>query len=126
MSFIYKIAKEKMIDGSLGSLKTVGVMRAALVTSTPTENDTTLPTIVGTAATLVADQTTTGGAFGANSVTFTGIPAGTLIRGVIIYRTGGTTVPIAFIDQGTGIPQVADGNTIPVAFPTTGNRIFAL
>jgi hypothetical protein len=126
MSFIYKIAKEKMIDGTLGSLKAAGALRVALVTSQPVETDTSLPTTVGTAMTLVADQTTTGGVFGASPVVFTGVAAGQTIRGVVIYKFGTPNIPIVFIDTGTGLPQVTDGNSIPVAFPTTGSKIFAL
>ncbi len=126
MSFIYKIFKEKLMDGTFGSMKNVGTLRVALATSVPAETDTGLPTVTGTAITLVADQTATGGAFGANSVVFTGVPSGVLIRGLIIYKQGTPNIPIIFLDQGVGLPQVSDGSNIPVAFPTTGNKIFTL
>jgi len=126
MSFIYKIAKEKMIDGTLGSLKTGGVMRAALATSIPVETAVTLPNIIGTAQVLGTDQTSSGGVYGASALVFSGIPSGNMVYGVVIYKAGVPNIPIAFIDSGIGLPQVTDGNPIPVSFPTTGSKIFAL
>lgn len=126
MSFIYKIAKEKMIDGTLGSLKTVGVMRAALATTVPSETDSGLPSIVGVAQVLTTDQAASGGSYGASAVVFTSIPAGNTVRGVVIYKAGSPNIPVAFIDSGVGLPQITDGNNIPVAFPTTGGKIFTL
>ena len=114
MSFIYKIAKEKMLDGTLGNLKTATI-KAALATAVPLETDTSLPANTGTTITLTVDQTSTGGVFGASAATFPAHITGSLVYGVVIYKSGTPNIPIAYIDKGVGLPQVLDGTTTPIA-----------
>jgi hypothetical protein len=87
-----------------------------------------LGTTLGTAQTL-ANKSITGGAFGADAITFTTVASGSTYKAVALYQdtgTAGTSPLLAYIDTITGFPGSTNGGNQAVTWPTTGSKIFKL
>lgn len=121
MSFIYEIAKQKMMDSTLGNL-TSATVKIGLVTTANLVTDTALPTRVGTDQTLTG-VTVASGVFDANNPTFTAVAAGSTVIGVVIY-TG--TTPIAYVNSGAGLPFATNGGDVTLNFSDSATKIFKL
>lgn len=121
MSFVYDIAKQGMMNNSLGNL-TVATVKIGLVTVANLVSDTALPTRIGTDQTLTG-VTVTGGIFDANNPTFTAVASGSTVIGVVIY-TG--TTPIAYINSGAGLPFATNGGDVTLNFSDAASKIFKL
>lgn len=78
----------------------------------------------------LVNKTVTNGVFDADDVTFPSVlPAGTTVEALILFLDTGTaaTSPlIAFFDQVTGLPFLANGGAAEVRFDNGPNKIFAL
>ena len=76
----------------------------------------------------LAGKTTTGGVFDATDISFTAVAADVGCCLVIYKDTGdaATSPLIAYIDTGTGLPVVPDGNDVDVTWSAGANKIFKL
>lgn len=131
---LYGKAKEKLLTG--GSLAFVAdSIKAALVTTsyTPALNvdefySAISTNVVGTPQALTG-KTVALGVFDATDVTFSAVPAGSTLLGVVLYKdTGvaGTSSLIAVIDTITGFPLATNGGDIQVVWDNGAYRIFSL
>lgn len=129
---IYPKYKEAIIQSSSDSSLT-GTVKAALVdTGTYTysaahEFLSSLSGVVGTAQTIGATKSYTGGVFDGGDVTYTAVTGNTAEAIVLYIDTGvaGTSRLVAFIDTGvTGLPVTPNGGDITITWNASG--IFAL
>ena len=77
---------------------------------------------------LLSGKSTTGGTADAADITFPAVVGGT-VSAVIIYKSTGalsTSVPIAYIDDVTGLPITPTGVDITVVWSDDANKIFTL
>ena len=82
----------------------------------------------GTPQTLV-NKSVTGGAFSADPVSFTGLVSAPTLEAVILYLDTGneaTSQLIAYIDQGTNLPTVANQTQVNLTWDTGTNKIFKI
>lgn len=79
------------------------------------------------AAVAIGSRTTTNGVADGADITFSSVPAGDAVQGILIYHhTGveGTSELIAWVDTGTGLPVTPNGGDITIQWNASG--IFAL
>lgn len=106
-------------------------IQATLVTAAYTPNAahqyySSLAGVVATAA--LAGKSVTAGVFNATSpTTFTAVPAGAAVVGIVLWKDTGnpaTSPLIVFIDQvASGLPKTPDGSDIQIYWDTGANKI---
>lgn len=134
-NFLYDLGRKAFADGDIDLL--VDTIKAMLVdTALYTANqatDNALDDIVagariGTAQTL-GTKDTTAGIFDAADPVFSGLVAAPTIEAVVLYKdTGveGTSLLIAYLDTGTGMPIPAGATQVTVVWDNGANKIFKL
>lgn len=130
---LYTKGKEKILAAAINFVD--DTIKVALVRNTYPQdltNDEFFSAIaayvVGTPQTL-ASKTITNGVFDAADVTYTTVPAGSTLEGVVIYKdTGvaGTSALLAYIDNITGFPLATNGGDITIQWDNGAYRIFSL
>jgi hypothetical protein len=131
---IYPLYKEAIIGGGTNVDLLAGTVKAALVdTGTYTYSAahqflTSLTGVVGTAQTIPATKTVTGGLFKTTGTnTYTAV-TGNSAEAIVLYidtGTAGTSRLVAYIDTGvTGLPVTPNGGDITITWNASG--IFAL
>lgn len=130
---LYAKGKEKILAAAINFVD--DTIKVALVKNTYPEhltNDEFFSAIatyvVGTPQTF-ASKTITNGVFDAADVTYTTVPAGSTLEGVVIYKdTGvaGTSALLAYIDDITGFPLATNGGDITIQWDNGAYRIFSL
>ena len=130
---LYAKGKEKILAAAINFVD--DTIKVALVKNTYPQdltNDEFFSAIatyvVGTPQTL-ASKTITNGVFDAADVTYTTVPAGSTMEGVVIYKdTGvaGTSALLAYVDDITGFPLAANGGDITIAWSNGAYKIFGL
>jgi hypothetical protein len=74
------------------------------------------------------NKVTDDGIFGASDITLTGV-TGDGVDSLVIYQDTGdaaTSILIAFIDTGAGLPYTPSGGDITIVWDTGSDKIFAL
>ncbi len=130
---LYAKGKEKILAAAINFVD--DTIKVALVKNTYPQdltNDEFFSAIatyvVGTPQTL-ASKTITNGVFDAADVTYTTVPAGSTLEGVVIYKdTGvaGTSALLAYIDNITGFPLATNGGDITIQWDNGAYKIFSL
>lgn len=130
---LYAKGKEKLLAAAINFV--ADTIKVALVKNTYPQdltNDEFFSAIdahvVGTPQTL-ASKTITNGVFDAADVTYTTVPAGSTLEGVVIYKdTGvaGTSALLAYIDTITGFPLATNNGDVTVQWDNGAFRIFSL
>ena len=130
---LYAKGKEKILSAAVNFVG--DTIKVALVKNTYPQdltNDEFFSAIaayvVGTPQTL-ASKTITNGVFDAADVTYTTVPAGSTLEGVVIYKdTGvaGTSALLAYIDTITGFPLATNNGDVTVQWDNGAFRIFSL
>jgi len=140
MSNIYDKAREGLIAGEIVWKATGGsVIKASLVRGyTFSVSHKFVSEVIGAGGTLVATETlnsltNTNGVMDAADAVFEAVPEGAAIPHLIIYQasavTGGSDVPasqqrlIAFLDRGSGLPAVPNGQDLTVTWSPGADRI---
>ena len=135
---LYTAYKKSCLDGASPDLTTVSVVARLIDTDIHPFNaaDVDLADITAGAlessAEVITTPTTTGGVFDGVDVTFTAVPAGPTIEGILVYNdtppADADKTLIAFFDSGdvTGLPVTPNGGDIDIAWDTGANKIFAL
>ena len=130
---LYAKGKEKILAAAINFVD--DTIKVALVKNTYPQdltNDEFFSAIatyvVGTPQTL-ASKTITNGVFDAADVTYTTVPAGSTLEGVVIYKdTGvaGTSALLAYVGDITGFPLATNGGDITIAWSNGAYKIFSL
>ena len=130
---LYAKGKEKILSAAVNFVG--DTIKVALVKNTYPQdltNDEFFSAIaayvVGTPQTL-ASKTITNGVFDAADVTYTTVPAGSTLEGVVIYKdTGvaGTSALLAYIDTITGFPLATNNGDVTVQWDNGAYKIFSL
>ena len=130
---LYAKGKEKILAAAINFVD--DTIKVALVKNTYPQdltNDEFFSAIatyvVGTPQTL-ASKTITNGVFDAADVTYTTVPAGSTLEGVVIYKdTGvaGTSALLAYIDNIAGFPLATNGGDITIQWDNGAYKIFSL
>jgi hypothetical protein len=109
-------------------------IKVALVTSAYTPNAShqffsSVTGVVGTPQTLTS-PTVAAGVFDANDVTFTAVPGGSTVVGLVLYKDTGsaaTSPLIAFIDSvASGLPVATNGGDIVISWDNGANKILKI
>lgn len=139
-SFVYNVAKEALLEGTLDVLNDTIRCLALTAASDENKDDDTVSAVLARAGTTevtggsysrqtlgsktaTADDTDDEGVFDAGDITFSGVPVGQDIVALLLYKfttddTG--SVPIAFLDDLTGLPLTADGGNVTVTWAAEG------
>ncbi|MDR0226334.1 MAG: hypothetical protein LBI66_07930 [Burkholderiaceae bacterium] len=117
----------KQIDFGNDAIK-AAIVPSGYTFSTAHEFLNELGTTVGTAQSL-ANKSITGGVFDADDVAFGAIAAGPTLKGVVLFVDTGnaTTSPlIAYLDEVTGFPMIANGGAVKAEWNDGSGKILAL
>lgn len=138
---LYSSGREGFLAGEIDW--DTAVIKAALVRGYAFDaTDKFVSDVTGGGGELVAtsaaftSKTVTAGTADAADVTFTAVPAGAAITGIIIFQAsavgGGADVApsaqrlIAYVDTATGLPVTPNGGNITVTWDNGANRILTL
>lgn len=130
---LYAKGKEKILSAAINFLD--DTIKVAAVKNTYPQNllsdeffTDISAYVVGTPQTL-GSKAVAGGVFDAADVTYTTVPAGSTLEGVVIYKdTGvaGTSALLAYIDTITGFPLATNNGDITVQWDNGAFKIFSL
>lgn len=143
MSNLYDNARAGFLAGEIVWKATGGsVIKASLVRGyTFNVSHKFVSEVVGAGGTLVATETlssltNTGGVADAADGVFEAVPEGAQIPHIVIYQasavTGGADVPtsqqrlIVFLDRGSGLPILPNGQNVNLNFSPGADRIFRI
>ena len=110
-------------------------IKARLVKNTYAQNLSTdefissVTAITGSTDQTLANTSVTDGAFDADDITFTAVPAGETSEGVVIYKdTGvaGTSPLLMYIDTITGFPLATNGGNVVIQWDNGAYKIVSL
>lgn len=130
---LYDKSRQRFLEGLFNW--NTDTIKATLVTNGYTLNtsvhefytDITPAAVVSGATVTLTSKATTGGAADAADVTFTAVPAGTVVDAIILWKDTGTpsTSPlIAYLGNATGLPITGNGGDIIVVWDNGVNKIF--
>jgi hypothetical protein len=129
-NLIYPIAKKSILDADIDML--VDTIKLALVSSSYVYsaahdfyNDISAY-VIGTPQTL-ANKSTTGGLFDADSAVFSGVSTGQSVKYALLYKdnagNAATSPVIALFDTMPGLPLETAGGDITISIPTGAFQI---
>jgi len=128
----YPKGKEKMLLAQVNWA--TDTIKAALVSTSYTYSTTheffssVSAAVVGTPVTLTT-KTTTDGVFDAADVLYAGLPAGSTVKALVIYKDTGvesTSPVLAYLDALTGFPMTTSGGDVAIPWNNGPAKIFSL